>query len=113
MTYFLTYLIASPFLLWVCFYLLFSNYLKANTIPWYVVGVIGAITDVFVNVVIGSIIFGQLPHYKRLFLSARMDDLILNGDGWRKTLALKIVGYLLEPFDKQVPKQHSTYGEPF
>jgi hypothetical protein len=41
-------------------------------------------------------------------LSTRMDDLIRNGTGWRRWLAIQIVGRLLEPYD--LTKEHSTYG---
>lgn len=65
--------------------------------------------DVAFNLVFGTIGFLQLPHYKRLTLSARMDDLIRNGSGWRKRNALWFVKHLLQPFD--TTGQHTTYGQ--
>ncbi len=94
-------------LLWALFYLLF-NTLAGDTARWRLVWLIGALVDVWVNVTWGTILFLQLPNVKRLFLSARMDDLIVHGSGWRQWLALQIVGRLLEPYDKT--GQHTTYG---
>jgi hypothetical protein len=99
---------ASAVLLWMLFYFLF-NTLAGDTKRYQAVWFLGAIVDVYVNLW-ASILFLQFPHYKCLFLSARMDDLIRNGTGWRKSLALWIVGTLLEPFDKS--GQHTTYGIP-
>lgn len=55
--------------------------------------------DILVNIVIGTVLFLQLPHYKRLTLSARLDDHIQLGKGWRRSLAYWMMGHLLEPFD--------------
>ena len=71
--------------------------------------VVAVVVDVVFNLVFGTIGFLQLPHYRRLTLSARMDDLILNGSGWRKRLAVWFVANLLEPFD--TTGGHSTHGE--
>lgn len=71
--------------------------------------VIALTVDVLFNLVFGTIGFLQLPHYKRLTLSARMDDLIKNGSGWRKRNAIWFVAHLLEPFDTS--GQHTTYGQ--
>jgi hypothetical protein len=98
----------SAVTLWCLFYFLF-NTIAGDTKRCQAVWVIGAIVDVYVNLW-ASLLFLQFPHYKRLFLSARMDDLIKNGTGWRKSLALWIVGTLLEPYDKS--HQHTTYGIP-
>lgn len=70
---------------------------------------VALIVDVFFNVVFGTIGFLQWPHYKRLTLSARMDDLILNGTGWRQRNAIWFVKNLLEPFDTS--GMHTTYGK--
>jgi len=73
------------------------------------------VLDIYVNCTWGFI-FLQLPHPKRLMLSARMDDIILNEPGcfkwlvrYRFNLALWIVGTLLEPFDTS--GQHTTHGK--
>ena len=108
MTYFLIFLLISPILLWVFFYLLFNiceGVVSPITVPFWV---IGALIDVFVNLTWGTVIFMQLPNIKRLFLSARMDDLIVNGSGYRKLLSIVIVGTLLEPYD--LTGQHHTHG---
>lgn len=111
---FLFITLASLALIWPCFWLLFSPWaaVTAKEAPYHplycIVGVVGVFVDVWVNIFIGTPLFWQWPHYKRLLLSARMDDLILYGSGWRKRLAILIVGVLLEPFDKT--GQHTTHG---
>ena len=110
---FFTLTFGSIVVLWGCFYLMFNRmpeYTVAGKRPWYwwLVAVPGVVVDLFVNFYIGTIIFLQLPDLNRGFLSARMDYLILHDFGWRGRLAIKIVGALLEPYDKT--KQHSTYG---
>lgn len=70
--------------------------------------VVAFAVDITINIVLGTVVFLQLPHYKRLTLSARMDDLIRNGSGWRKRFAIWFVGTLLQPFDQT--GQHTTYG---
>lgn len=98
----------SALWLWVFFILLF-NVLAGKT-PWwsYPFWFVGAVIDIYVNLW-ASVLFLQPPYYKRLFLSARMDDLILHDYGWRGRLAIQIVGRLLEPFDKT--GQHTTHGK--
>jgi hypothetical protein len=109
--------LVSPLLLWSCFWMLFSFWAemtgdrKPKSLPYYVVGVIGIALDLFVNAIWGTALFAQRPNVNRLLLSARMDDLIVNGSGWRQWLAVQIVGRLLEPFDKTIPKQHTTHGK--
>ena len=107
--------LVSPLLLWVFFYLLFNRmptYTSASSGPWYwwATAVPGALIDLYVNFTWGTVLFVQPPDINRGFLSARMDDLIVNGSGWRQRLAIQIVGRLLEPYDLSVPKQHTTHG---
>jgi hypothetical protein len=112
-------LLVSPVLLWLCFVPLFwvlgrAHVEKRGVTGWeHAVAIpallIGWPLDVLVNLTWGTVLFLQWPHYQRLLLSPRMDDHILNGSGWRKELALFIVGTFLEPFDKT--GQHSTYGK--
>lgn len=107
--------LASLLILWPCFWALFALWPEMTegktpkSIPYYIIGVIGVIADIWVNITIGTVLFLQLPHYKRLLLSARMDDLIVNGSGWQFKLALWIVAVLLEPYDKT--GQHTTHGK--
>lgn len=107
----------SAYALWVL-YLAVMNLLRVHNagqlskLNYYLAMPLLAIAltvDVFFNVVFGTIGFLQLPHYKRLTLSARMDDLILNGAGWRKRNAIWFVKTLLEPFDTS--GQHTTHGQ--
>lgn len=105
--------ILSPAILWVFFYLLFNvwaDQTKAQSYSYLyiIVGFVGIMVDVYVNLW-ASALFMQLPASSRLLLSARLDDLILNGSGWRKYLAVFIVGTFIEPFDKT--GQHTTYGQ--
>lgn len=64
--------------------------------------------DILFNVIVGTVLFLQPPALSRLTLSARMDDLIRTGSGWRKTFAIWFVKHLLQPFD--TTGQHTTYG---
>jgi hypothetical protein len=107
MTYLLIFTILSPLILWVLFYYLF-NVLGGNDKRQIPVWIVGVLVDIYVNVTWGTLMFLQPPHYKRLFLSARMDDHIVNGSGWRFKLSLWIVAKLLAPYDKT--GQHSTHG---
>lgn len=105
--YLAIFTLISPMLLWVFFFFLF-NTLAGKTPKWsYPFWIVGALVDIYVNVW-ASFLFLQAPDISRMFLSARMDDLIKHGDGWRKWLAVLIVGTLLEPFDKT--GQHTTHG---
>ena len=113
--WFLLFHLTSPLILWVLFYLLYNRmpkYTQVSSGPWYwwIVGVFGVFYDLYVNFTWGTLIFLQLPNINRGFLSARMDDLIRLGTGWRQQLAVKIVGSLLEPYDLSTPRQHNTYG---
>ena len=110
--------LAAPVLLWLIFVPLYwilgraqkwSDLHPAQRAISIALFLVGAPIDVWVNLTWGTVMFLQPPNYQRLFLSARMDDLIRSGTGWRKALALQIVGRLLEPFDKT--GQHNTYGE--
>lgn len=107
----------SGYVLWVL-YLAVMNLLRVHNdgklgpLAYYLAMPLLAVAisiDVLFNIVFGSIGFLQLPHYKRLTLSARMDDLIRNGSGWRKRNAIWFVKTLLEPFDTS--GQHTTYGQ--
>lgn len=55
--------------------------------------------DVIFNVIYGSIVFIQLPHIKRLTLTARLKYTLKTEDGWRLKLALFICRKMVEPFD--------------
>lgn len=108
----------APVVLWLCFVPLFwvlgRAHVEKRTPFWWEwcvalpAFIVGYPLDVLVNIIYGTLLFWQWPHYKRLLLSPRMDDLILNGSGWRKAQALAIVGRFLEPFD--ATGQHSTHG---
>ena len=107
----------SAYVLWVL-YLAVMNLLRVQQagklsktiyyLSWPLLA-IALIVDVAFNVIVGSVIFLQPPDFKRLTLSARMDDLIRNGSGWRKRNAIIFVAYLLEPFDTS--GMHTTYGQ--
>lgn len=103
----------SPVALWPFFLALFNIWpeftmQKSGPVFWWIALIFGGLIDLYVNLIWGTVLFLQWPDYRRLLLSARMDDLILNGAGWRQRLAVLIVGHLLEPFDRT--GQHSTYG---
>lgn len=65
----------------------------------YVVGYAVFICDILWNITFGSILFLQLPHKKRLTLTARMKHLLVTDDGWRFKVAFFICRYLVEPWD--------------
>lgn len=101
------YALGSVYLLWVLF-LGVMNLARVNAagqlgpvayvLAWPLLAV--AVTlDILVNVVIGTLIWLEWPHYSRLTLSARLDNLIKHGTGWRQRMAWWTVKTLLEPFD--------------
>lgn len=60
----------------------------------------GYVLDIVVNIVIGSILFLELPHYKRLTLSARMSyHYEPDSDKWRSKLANWLARNLLDAYD--------------
>jgi hypothetical protein len=110
--YLAVFTLISPAILWVFFYLLFNTWAgmtqsKSYSYLYMLVGSVGIVIDVYVNLW-ASVMFLQAPDINRMLLSARLDDLIKNGTGWRKSLATWIVGVFLEPYD--LTKQHTTYG---
>ena len=57
--------------------------------------------DVIFNVTYGSIVFLQLPHYKRLTLTERLKyNLVVYSDSWRGKLSYWICRRLVEPWDQ-------------
>lgn len=95
------------YLTWA-FYLLFTALLRAkregtisrfSLILGYPLVAVGAILDILLNVTVGTILFLELPHYKRLFLTARMARLIREDYGWRGDVAAWICSRLLDSFD--------------
>jgi hypothetical protein len=66
----------------------------------YSIAIPGYILDILVNIFIGSILFLEFPHYKRLTLSARMDYLYVPGStSWRSRLADWFARNLLNTYD--------------
>lgn len=63
----------------------------------YAIAFIGVVIDVIYNVIIGSIIFFEIP--KELLFTARCDRHIPQKT-WRGSLARWICKYMLDPFDK-------------
>jgi len=110
------YLIIPPVALWLGFYVFFhiwADQTKQNTLTAFnpvqlAIGFCFVLIDGFVDIFYGTLLFVQWPSFQRLMLSTRMDDLIRNGTGWRRWLAIQIVGRLLEPYD--LTGQHTTYG---
>jgi hypothetical protein len=101
--------------LWAFFFVLF-NTLAGKMSAWsYPLWIVGAVVDIYVNVW-ASFLFLQAPDINRMFLSARMDEILKHGSTgpqwlqrWRLFLSIQIVGRFLEPFDKT--GQHCTYGQ--
>jgi hypothetical protein len=109
-TYVLFFTAICPLPMWALFYFLY-NTIKGDTTRYQAVWIVGVVLDIYVNLTWGTLMFVQMPNIHRGFLSARMDDLIRTGSGWRKRLAVYLVGTFLEPYDLSNPKQHRTYGE--
>ena len=114
LTFIALFTLASPGILWQLFYYLFNTRadMTMRQVPptkvylfWLVVGYS---IDYWVNLTWGTVLFWEWPNINRLTLSARMDNLIVNGSGWRKIRAVFIVGKFLQPFDKT--GQHTTHG---
>jgi len=60
---------------------------------------VGLIFDVILNITVGSVLFLEWPHYKRLLLTARLSHHVSEGRGWRFRLAHWICAHLLDQFD--------------
>ena len=107
----------SGYVLWVL-YLAVMNLLRvqqagklgtvAYCLAWPLL-VVALTMDITFNIIVGTLLFLELPNYRRLTLSARMDHSIRYGSGWRKRNAIWFVLHLLEPFDTS--GQHTTYGQ--
>ena len=66
----------------------------------YGLAVPGFLLDIAVNVTVGTVLFLELPHYKRLTLSARMSYHYQPGStAWRSRLAHWFAANLLDPYD--------------
>lgn len=59
-----------------------------------------AVFDIVLNIVYGSIVFMQLPHWKRLTLTARLKYILYKQEmGWRWKLADFVCRRMIEPWD--------------
>lgn len=63
--------------------------------------IIFVLADVLLNVVFGTLMFLQLPKFKKLLFTARLSDNANNGRGFRKSLAKFWCRELLDRFDHQ------------
>lgn len=100
--------VSAMYILWV-FYLAVMNLKRARDndtmTPFakflgYGIVVPGVILDALVNITIGSIIFLEFPHYKRLLLTARLSYHYEPGsDNWRSKLAEWFARNLLNTYD--------------
>ncbi len=92
---------------WV-FYLMYTALLrskregtisKASLVLGYPLIAVGVVFDVVLNITVGTVLFLELPSYKRLFLTARMSRLIREDSDWRGKIAEWICSNLLDNFD--------------
>lgn len=60
---------------------------------------VGLIFDVALNATVGSMLFLEPPHLKRLLLTARLSYHVANDHGWRTSLARWLCAHLLDQFD--------------
>jgi len=105
---YMAYALAAIYGLWF-FYLAIMNLKRAKDAgtmtPFakvfaYGIAVPGFLLDIAVNVVIGTVLFLELPHYKRLTLSARMSyHYVPRSTAWRSRLAHWFARNLLDPYD--------------
>ena len=65
----------------------------------YILLAIGITFDVLLNITVGSLLFLEPPHHKRLLLTARLVHHI-GKPTWRGTLARWICEHLLDQFDR-------------
>jgi hypothetical protein len=65
----------------------------------YLLLAIGIPLDVLTNVFIGSLLFLEPPHPKRLLLTARLSWHKRRDNGWRTKLAWWLCAHLLDQFD--------------
>jgi hypothetical protein len=107
----------SSYILWIL-YLAVMNLLRVHTLGKLNNGIfilslpliiVAYTVDVLFNFIFGTALFLQLPSFKRLTLSARLDHMILTDFGWRRKFAIWFVGTLLQPFD--TTGQHTTYNK--
>jgi len=99
----------AMFILWFVFVNVMTWKKNKEKIPKFILPILYVISfigylfiDIPVNIVYGSIIFLQLPHYKRLTLSARLSHVLIveEADSWRWKLAYWICTTLIEPWDQ-------------
>ena len=74
----------------------------------YLLLAVGLVLDVALNVLVGSLIFLEPAHPKRLLLTARLSYHNTRDHGWRTRLARWICVHLLDQFD---PRGRHCRGE--
>jgi len=77
---------------------------KAVQFHAYILFSIGIVLDFLLNWLIATIIFVQLPSFKRPLLTHRLIYNKANCTGWRQRLAFNICAHMLNPFS--YPKDH-------
>ncbi len=103
MTY--IYLLISPWILWIIFAAVMrlkqvrdaGKLTPAMKVFGYPALALGLIVDFIVNVVLGTLVFLQLPH--EMTLSSRLWKLSNGDEGWRKEWATWIRVHLLDGLD--------------
>ena len=100
-------LLASTYLLWVHYVAVMrllmvlkdGNLTKTATVFGYLAVAVGLVLDVVFHVIVGSILFWELP--REYTLSARLTRLSKMGYGWRARWALAIRTALLDFIDSK------------
>lgn len=101
------YLLALPWVLWIIFAAVMrlkqvrdaGKLTLAMKVFGYPALALGLIVDFIVNVVLGTLVFLQLPH--EMTLSSRLWKLSNGTDGWRKDWAFWIRSNLLDAVDPE------------
>jgi hypothetical protein len=103
-----TWFLLSMLVLWIFFVNVMTWKHHEEKIPKYlkpilwVIAFIGYIYDIVFNIIYGSIMFLEPPHWERLTLSARLSHILIveNDDSWRWKTAYWICTTLIEPWDQ-------------
>lgn len=97
--------ISASLVLWVLFIVFATAKRKRSENMFFeavfaIIAVPFAVIDSLLNIVYGSIIFLQFPHYKRLTLTARLIYILSEKNGWRYKLASFICKRMIEPWEQ-------------
>lgn len=101
----LPFLITMTWILYLAIMNLMENRAELNWVAWILVAptlLLGLVFDVLLNLIVGSILFVELPQYqnKEWLFTGRVSrhKYLAPADSWRERIAFFICGKLLDPF---------------